>query len=121
MNWTSCYNEETFKLTIPQTFNDDLINLPTNTQILVFDEVPGNKARFSEFNKQLNTLPDSITFIKFGSLFNQEINNLPKNLKTLIFGYEFNQSVALLPKTLTTLTFGYYFNHPINGRLFCYD
>ena len=66
-----------------------------------------------------NTLPSTLTHLKFGYYFNQNIENiLPPNLKQLTFGYTFNQPVKnLLPNGLTHLTFGTMFNQDIHNGL----
>ena len=78
------YNAKTKTLTIRFSFNEELNDLPVDTQIMIFKE-------------------DSYNVIY--SEFNQLVDNLPKNLTNLTFGWKFNQSVDKLPESVTHLTF----------------
>ena len=141
------YNKETKTLTIYYNFNEELKDIPNDTQIIIFrdsykfDKLPkcfiGLLQNLTHltlnfyFNQNYKNLPQSLTYLKFGYNFNQKINNLtkyflgfPKNLYHLTFGIDFNQKVNDLPKNLTHLIFGHLKNyihnfwmHQPNGRL----
>ncbi len=53
-------------------------------------------------------LPDSVVYIKFGSMFNSVVTsrNLPSSLKYLAFGREFDCPIDDLPPSLTHLVIG---------------
>jgi hypothetical protein len=116
------YNNITKTLTIPSDFNQELKDIPDDTEIIIFDEDLKNK-KYSKFNQEIkeNVLADSLHTIKFGFSFNQEIkeNVLPDSLHTLTFGRRFNQEIKenVLPDTLHTLTLGCYFNQEIKENV----
>jgi hypothetical protein len=88
-------------------FNENIQSLPLSVTHIKFGE-SYNKI----FNR--NQLPTSITFINFGDNFNSSIDNLPQTITCLIFGFKFNQSVDKLPESLLHLYFGEHFNNPVN-------
>jgi hypothetical protein len=112
------YNNITKTLTIPCEFNEELKDIPNDTEIIIFDEDFKNY-KYSKFNQEIkeNVLPDSLHTLTFGSEFNQEIkeNILPDSLHTLTFGDYFDQEIKenVLPNNLHTLTFGCCFNQEI--------
>jgi hypothetical protein len=81
------YNKETKTLSIPYNFDEELKDIPEETEIIIFLEYFIN---FSVFNKKINNFPQNLTQLTFGYNFNQKINNLPKNLTHLTFGNDFN-------------------------------
>jgi hypothetical protein len=116
------YNNTTKTLTIPYKFNEELKDIPDDTEIIIFDEDLKND-KYSIFNQKIkdNVLPDSLHTLSFGLSFNQKIkeNVLPESLHTLRLGYYFNQEIKenILPKSLHTLTFGYHFNQEIKENV----
>ena len=100
------YNKKTNTLTIPPNFNfnEELKDLPTDVQIVIFDQ--DNSIEFSKFNRIVNNLPSSVTHLIFADCFNQSVDKLPESITHLTFGYHFNQKVDNLPKNLTHLTLG---------------
>ena len=129
------YNAETKTLRFTHDFDEELKDLPTDTQIIIFEE-NFNKGEYSKFNQivdnlpnnlihltfgycfyqSVDKLPDSLTHLSFGCYFNKSADNLPKNLTHLTFesDAQFNQSVDKLPKKLTHLTFGKWFDQSVN-------
>ena len=99
------YNNITKTLTIPYNFNEELKDIPDDTEIIIFDEDRKNN-KYSKFNQKIkeNVLPDSLHTLSFGWDFNQEIkeNVLPGNLNTLTFDFHFNQKIKenVLPKSI---------------------
>jgi len=57
---------------------------------------------YSYFNQSINNLPQSITFISFGSFFNKPINNLPQNIEKIFFerSFQYVNPVNNLPQNL---------------------
>ena len=55
----------------------------------------------SDFDQNVDKLPNTLTHLTFGENFNQNVDKLPKNLTHLTFGWNFNQNVDKLPNTLT--------------------
>lgn len=75
--------------------------------------------RFKFLNCLENILPDSLTYLSFGS-WNYELkkNILPKNLTHLSFThFDFQLDPGVLPTNLTHLSFGLY-NHRIKNNIF---
>ena len=135
------YDKEKKILTIPDYFNEELNNVPTDTKLLFFNEDVLTLSQFNNkvghqgctdakcprnlpnsithlifgavFNQKVNKLPTSLTHLHFGSDFNQAVDNLPDNLTHLIFGYNFDRTVDNLPNSLTHLIFGYKFNQKV--------
>jgi hypothetical protein len=105
MDLTQYYNKDTKTLTLPYTFNEELNNIPEETEIIIFSENL-RKKEYSKFNQLVDNLPENLTHLTFGKSFNHSVNNLPKKLTHLTFGEKFNQSVDYLPENLTHLTFG---------------
>jgi hypothetical protein len=107
MDWTLYYKE--YILSMPQTYNDKLENLPPDTKGIIFGR---------EFNQPINEgiLPENLITIIFGLKFNQPINegSLPENLKYLTFGHMFNKSIDSLPNSLEYLCLGINFSQYVN-------
>ena len=80
------YNNITKTLTIHCEFNEELKDIPDDTEIIIFDEDRKNN-KYSKFNQKIkeNVLPDSLHTLTFGHYFNQEIkeNVLPKSIKKI--------------------------------------
>ena len=57
------------------------------------------------FNDELVDLPNDIEIIIFWDYFNQNVDNLPLNLTHLIFRFSFNQSIINMPKCIQYLSF----------------
>jgi hypothetical protein len=112
--WVKHYNKDTKTLTIPHTFNEELKDIPEETEIIIFNQNCDN-CEYSKFNQQVDKLPKKLTHLTFGSRFNQYVDNLPENLTHLILGFEFNQPVDNLPKNLTHLTFGESFYQSVDN------
>ena len=70
----------------------------------------------NEFYQHVSILPRHLTYLEFSysCIFNDTVDDLPDTLTHLIFGYAFNKSVDKLPATLTHLTFGYNFNQSVD-------
>jgi hypothetical protein len=68
------------------------------------------------FNESI-ILPQSLIYLKFGTLFDQPIDRcIPNSVTHLKFGYFFNRSIKdCIPNSVTHLKFGYYFNRSIKG------
>lgn len=87
-------------------FNNDVVSWPESLTHLWLSE---------EFNAPISgSLPDTVTYIRFGNHFDQPVSIWPSSLRTLIFGSSFNQPLDNLPGTLITLKCGYAFNQPID-------
>jgi hypothetical protein len=90
------YNNITKTLTIPYEFNEELKDIPDDTEIIIFDE-DTKYYKYSKFNQEIkeNVLPNNLHTLTFGWFFNQKIkeNVLPGNLHTLTFSWEFNQVI----------------------------
>jgi hypothetical protein len=86
------YNTDTKTLIISCDFNEELKDIPNDTQIIIF------KNEYSIFNIKVNYLPQSLTHIIFGSLIHQKLDKLPKNLTHLTFKDYFDNKVDNLPK-----------------------
>jgi hypothetical protein len=135
MSLIDYYNKNTKILTIPNTFNRKLNDIPKETEIIIFSEDDSWSGR-SYFNQPVNNLPETLTHLTFGRQtpvrlahpkimnihnclrchnFNQSVDNLPNSLTHLTFGNSFNQPVDNLPETLTHLTFGYNFNQSVDN------
>jgi hypothetical protein len=114
MSLIDYYNKYTKILTIPHTFNEELEDIPKETEIIIFSN-DNAWARRSYFNRSVDKLPKNLTHLTFGWHFNKLVNKLPKNLTHLTFSRNFNQPVDNLPENLTHLTFGEYFNIPVNN------
>jgi hypothetical protein len=69
----------------------------------------------SDFNQNVDNLPDTVKEINFGARFDQKVDNLPSSVTSLSFGSCFNQSVDHLPQSLENLSFGSYFNNEVNN------
>ena len=108
------YNVDTQTLTIPFNFNEELIDLPSNTIKIIFEQ-NYKLNEYSKFNRPIgNILPLSLTHLIFGGSFNQSVDNLPLTLTHLTFGNIFNCLVDDLPNSLMYLTFGSNFNKSVN-------
>ena len=106
------YNRDTKTLIISCDFNEELKDIPKDTQIIIFE----NKyLKLSVFNQKVDNLPQNLAHLTFGTTFNQKVDNLPQSLTYLTFGFMFNQKVGFLPKNLTHLTFNYCFNKEVNN------
>ena len=107
------YDEITKTLIIKPKFNDELVNLPNDTEIIIFEvnEYPNH----SKFNQNVDKLPQNLTHLTFGRYFNKNVDNLPPNLTHLTFGLSFNKNVDNLPPNLTHLTFGLTFNKNVDN------
>jgi hypothetical protein len=103
MSVINYYNKETKTLTIPYIFNEELKDIPEETETIIFTENYG----FSVFDNSVDNLPLSLTHLTFGYWFNKPVDNLPLSLTHLTFGDRFNQPVDNLPNNLTHLTFGH--------------
>jgi hypothetical protein len=57
--WIEHYNKETKTLTIPYNFNEELKDIPEETEIIIFN-------KNSNFNQPVNNLPKTITHLSFG-------------------------------------------------------
>ena len=101
------YNNETKTLSIPSSFNEELKDIPEETEIIIFEEKHGTS---SKFNKKINTFPKNLTHLTFGCRFNQNVDNLPAKLTYLTFGIMFNQKIDYLPQSLIQLYFLSRFN-----------
>jgi hypothetical protein len=86
------------KTLIPYNFNEELKDIPNDTQIIVFEN------EYSIFNQKVDNLPKNLTQITFGFYFNQKVDYLPQNLIHLTFGGYFNQKIDNLPKNIIYLT-----------------
>ena len=114
------YNKETKTLIIPYDFDEELKDLPEETEIMIFEgESSNNYSRFNQpiiiktnFNfinyfkvdKYKSILPKNLTHLTFGYSFNKKVDNLPQNITHLTFGYVFNQIVDKLPITIKELS-----------------
>jgi hypothetical protein len=135
MSLIDYYNKDTKILTIPNTFNRKLNDIPKETEIIIFSE-DGTWNGRSYFNQPVDNLPETLTHLTFGNNFNQSVDNLPLSLTYLTFGrqtpvrlahpkimnihnclrcHNFNQSVDNLPKNLTHLTLGCDFNQSVDN------
>jgi hypothetical protein len=97
--WIEHYNKDTKTLTIPYSFNEEIKDIPEETEIIIFSKNYRNK-KYSKFNQKF------LTQITFSCYFNQFVDNLPKKLTHLYFDNCFNQPVDNLLLSLTHLTFG---------------
>jgi hypothetical protein len=104
------YNKETKSLIISCDFNEELKDIPNDTQIIIFEN---EEPKYLMFNQKVDNLPQNLTHLTFGFYFNQKIDNLPKNLTHLNFGDLFLNKIDNLPKNLTHLTFKCWFNEKL--------
>jgi hypothetical protein len=100
------YNKKTKTLFLSFDLNEELKDIPEDTEIISFDY-------FNNFNQKIKHLPQSLTHLNFGYSFNQKIKHLPKNLIHLHFEYKFNQKLDKLPKNLKYLHLGWCFQNEI--------
>jgi len=116
------YDFDTHILSLPYTFNDELINLPPGIKEIIFVE-DNDSSKYSKFNKNVDHLPNTITHIKFGKYFNNNVDNLPdsiisklpKSATHLVFGRLFDKNIDNLPTSLINLTLGHYFDKNIDN------
>jgi hypothetical protein len=108
------YNSETRTVSLPYDFNQEIENLPIDTEIIIFEENV-LKSQYSRFNQSVDDLPPNLTYLHFGGYFNQPVNNLPSKLTHLTLGYSFDQPINNLPQNLTHLTLGFSFSQQINN------
>jgi hypothetical protein len=106
------YNKETKTLIISYDFNEELKDIPNDTEIIIFEN---EEPKYSIFNQKVVNLPQNLTHLTFGSYFDQKVDNLPKNLTHLTIDYKFNQKIDNLPKNLTHLTLSYNFNQKLDN------
>jgi hypothetical protein len=92
--WIEHYNKDTKTLTIPYSFNEEIKDIPEETEIIIFSKNYRNK-KYSKFNQKVDNLQKFLTQITFGCY-----------LTHLYFDNCFNQPVDNLPLSLTHLTFG---------------
>lgn len=91
------------KLTLGCNFIDDLSRdkLPTEIMILKFN--PNSK-----FNKPIDDLPDSITYLKINRNFTQKIRKLPSKLQTLCLPISYKKRIkSTIPAGLKIKYFAY--------------
>ena len=96
------YNKKTKTLTIPYYFDEELKNIPEETEIIIFNQ-NYNKNEYSKFNQLVDNLPKNITHLTFGCYFNESINKLPKKLTHLKFGWNFENNI-IIPQTVKELS-----------------
>ena len=115
------YNGKTKLLTIPDYFNDLIINIPNDTQYIFFYKSSLYNKPFDKsfkfypikeivlgniFSQSICNLPHTLTHLTFGNSFNKSIEKLPDSILYLSFGHSFNKSIEKLPKSLALLFFG---------------
>ena len=83
------YDELTKTLIIQPEFNDELVDLPNDIEIIIFENIHPN---ISKFNNNVDKLPSNLTHLTFGNDFYQKVDNLPPKLTHLTFGNNFNQN-----------------------------
>lgn len=89
------YNLETKTLNFPYNFDQELINLADNIEIIIFNE-DLHKDQYSKFNKSVDSLPSSLTHLTFGYYFDQLVDKLPSSITHLTFGL---QEINIYEKT----------------------
>lgn len=70
--------------------------------------------QYSQFNKNVDILPNSLEEIYFGYSFDKPVDNLPENLIRIFFDNNFNQPVNKLPIKLKEIHFGISFNQSVD-------
>jgi hypothetical protein len=105
------YNKITKTLIISYDFDEELKDIPNDTEIIIFE----NENKDSRFNQKVDNLPENLTHLTFGTEFNQKVDNLPQNLIHLTFRMYFNQKVDKLSKNLTHLILNDLFLKKINN------
>ena len=97
------YNNITKTLSIPFIFNEELKDIPNETEIIIFSQDYKN-GKYSKFNQIIkeNVLPCSLHTLRLGSSFNQEIkeNVLHKSIKKIDL-YSHCNLINNLPLQLT--------------------
>jgi len=93
------YDKETKTVRIPFDLNEELKDLPLDTEIIIFEK-NHNKFQHSIFNQPVDNLPNRLKCVTLGHSFNQKVDNSPKTLTHLTFGYNFNQEVDNLPSNM---------------------
>lgn len=99
MSLLEYYDKETNTMILPSNYNKEIDSLPSSMTNLVFGE---------KYNKKINNILsnlNALTHLTFGVCFDQKINELPESLTHLTFGHSFNQKVDNLPKMLIELGF----------------
>jgi hypothetical protein len=88
----------------------ELNTLPTSLKFLRFG---------IEFNQEIDkhVLPATLKYLIFSYYYNKEINDLPDSLEYLRFGWNFNKKITKLPQSLKILIFGTEFNHSLENIL----
>ena len=71
----------------------------------VKEDIKKYHIRNSIFNKPIDHLPNSITFLSLSQKFNLPVDYLPSSIQYLFFGYRFNQRIDYLPPSLLLLLF----------------
>jgi hypothetical protein len=59
------YNKERKTLNIPYNFNEELKDIPEETEIIIFSQTYFND-EYSQFNQPVDNLPEKITHLTFG-------------------------------------------------------
>lgn len=87
-------------------FNENVDSLPENLETLKL---------MLNFDKSIDYLPKSLKTLHLGMCFNQPVDNLPSSLTSISFDGIFNQTVDKLPSSLTSLSLGHKFNKSIDN------
>ena len=91
-----------------------------NKLIITYDEKKHYISIYNIFSNYCY-LPNTITYLKFGSHYNQDISNLPDTIEYLFLGINFNQEINKLPNNLTHLHFDFLsvFNNSLHNLRHC--
>ena len=101
MSLLKYYNKEILTLTLPPDFNEEFIDIPSNTQKIIFEEDINNNI-FSQFNKSIDNLPNSIKKITIDRdcQFNRELNCLPNFVEQIELPYAYAKQIKKFPTQL---------------------
>ena len=97
--WTITERTDVNKNILKWPYYDNLINIYVYELLKVYPK----RLRYLTFSRYFNepinkdSIPTTVTHIKFGDFFNQSVNKLPSSIESIKFGSCFNQSVDKLP------------------------
>ena len=101
-------NSGCIHLHLGKEFNQNLDNLPDGIESVILSEC-------EYFNKPLDNLPVTLTYLVICEPFNRRLDFLPAGLKHLELPIGYNQSLDNLPSGLEYLKIDWFYDNPINN------